>query len=351
MAHPPLAVEVAGLSGQPVWRTAILGEPAGERVRCTLCPHRCALADGETGLCRVRRRSGEELQTATFGTTTLHVDPIERKPFYHYRPGTPALTLAAPGCTFLCSYCVNYRVSQYGRPAGQPWSAEPVDVSGVVTRAASLGAAVALSYSEPALAIELTLALAEAAREAGVEVVWKSNGFLTPAAVDVVAPALAAVNIDVKAPDEDRHRRLTGGALAPILETVTGLRERGVWVEVSTPLIPGVSADPVDLAAIARRLAAIDTALPWHLLRFTPTFRMADHVPTAPARLAEAVDIGRRAGLRYVYVERALGPAGRTTLCGGCGAAVVRRGVWSTESVSLVNGACHACGRMVEGRW
>lgn len=333
------------------WAPALLFDRAGTTIHCTLCPHRCALADGQTGLCRVRRRNGDRLETATFGIAVNHVDPIERKPFYHLRPGTPTVTLAAPGCTFRCSYCVNFRLSQYGRPAGLPWSGRPVDVDAVARQAAELGAVVALSYTEPALAIELTLGLAAAGRPLGVDVVWKTNGFLTPEAVTTVAPALAAVNVDMKAADEDRHRRLTGAALAPILDTLTELRARGVWVEICTPLIPGVSEEPSDLARIAATLAGIDPAMPWHLLRFTPTFRMTAHRPTAPQRLAEGVEIGRAAGLRHVYVERALGATGRTTFCPGCGSAVVTRGVWSTEDNRLRHGACPACGTPVDGRW
>jgi pyruvate formate lyase activating enzyme len=337
---------------QPVhWMPALLSDTKDNTVTCTLCPHRCVLADGQTGLCRVRRRSGDRLETASFAIAVTHLDAIERKPFYHFRPGTQTITLAAPGCTFLCSYCINYGLSQYGRPAGQPWSAQPIDVGAVIRQAAGLRAAIALSYTEPALAIELTLALAEAGRTFGVDVVWKSNGFLTPEAVELAAPALAAVNIDVKAADEDRHRRLTGAALSPVLDTVRLLRAHGVWVEISTPLIPGVSDEPADLAEIASTLAGIDPAMPWHLLRFTPTFRMTGPAPTAPVQLAEAVRIGRAAGLRHVYVERALGSAGRTTFCPGCGDPVISRGVWSTEDNRLLQGTCPTCATTVDGRW
>lgn len=333
------------------WRPALLSAMTGDTITCTLCPHRCALTDGQTGLCRVRRRHGDRLETATFGTAVVHADPIERKPLYHFRPGIRTLTLAAPGCTFLCSYCINFGLSQFGRPAGEPWSARPVDVDDIVGRAAEVDATIALSYTEPALAIELTLALSAAGRPLGVDVVWKSNGFLTPEAVALAAPALAAVNVDVKAADDDRHRRLTGASLAPVLDTIRRLRAHGVWVETSTPLVPGVSDHPADLAEIAGVLADIDPAMPWHLLRFTPTFRMTGYSPTAPAQLAEAAEIGRAAGLRHVYVERALGPAGRTTFCSRCGETVVTRSVWAVEENRLRDGACPTCGADVDGRW
>jgi pyruvate formate lyase activating enzyme len=337
--------------GEVRWRPGLLYDNTGPRLRCTLCPYRCFLDDGQVGVCQVRRGAGAVVETATFATTVVHVDAVERKPFYHYRPGRSAVTLAAPGCTFRCDYCVNFRISQYGRSTDAGWSARPVDPAAIVAAAEARSACVALSYSEPSLAIELTLALAEQGRARGVEVVWKSNGFLTPEAVDLAAPALAAVNIDVKGVDDVRHRRLTGAPAAPVIETLRRFKERGVWVEVATPLIPGVSADPEDLTAIAELLVDVDPAIPWHLLRFTPAYRMSDHAPTAPDELDRARRIGLAAGLRHVYVERALGPAGRTTWCPGCGAAVVERDVWAVAANRIRGSACPDCGTRLEGRW
>ncbi|MFI6839384.1 AmmeMemoRadiSam system radical SAM enzyme [Nonomuraea africana] len=333
------------------WTPAILHSPAGERVRCDLCPHRCALAPGQVGACKVRRGAAGGMETATFATSVAHTDAVERKPFFHYRPGALALTLAAPGCSFRCDYCVNHPLSQYGREEGPAWEAAPVDVPEVVAAAAARGACVALSYSEPSLAVELTLALAEHGRAAGVEVVWKSNGFLTPEAIDVVTPALAAVNIDLKGLDEARHRRLTGAAAAPVLAAIRAFHQAGVWVEVSTPLVPGVSSSPEDLSAIAAAIADVDRDIPWHLLRFTPAYRMREENPTSPAELAAAVAIGRAAGLRHVYVERALGEEGRNTRCHGCGDTVVERGIWSLGANHLAAGDCPACGTSIAGRW
>ncbi|MGW5128907.1 AmmeMemoRadiSam system radical SAM enzyme [Streptomyces sp. NPDC004069] len=321
-------------------------------VTCTLCPLRCRLRDGEAGACQVRRRRGGAVETLTRSTTVTHWDQVERKPFYHFRPGTKVLTLAPPGCTFRCSYCVNHRLSQYGRDGGIELATESVDIPATVESAAREGAAVGLSYSEPSLAAELTLELAERAGPLGVPVVWKSNGFLSVEAARRLAPALSAVNIDVKAVEEEPHRQLTGVSLAPVLDTVRRLYEAGVWVEVSTPLIPGTSADDGQLERIAGFLAALDRDIPWHLLRLTPTFKMADHLPTGPGRLAAARAIGHSAGLRYVYVERALGEKGRATHCSACGWPVVTRKVWGLDdSTGVEGGACRRCGTVVAGVW
>lgn len=299
------------------------------------------------GVCKVRRGSATGLETATFASSVAHVDAVERKPFFHYRPGSQTITLAAPGCSFRCDYCVNFRMSQFGRDDQSAWNATAVDPADVVGRAAAMSANVAMSYTEPSLAPELTMELARHGRTLGVEILWKSNGFLTPEAVALCAPAVAAVNIDLKGVDEKSHRRLTGGSFRPVVDTIRRFREHGTWVEVSTPVIPGVT-DPERVAEV---IAGIGVDIPWHLVRFTPAFRMRDRDPTPPEALAEAVEHGRAAGLKYVYVERALGDSGRETRCPACDSVVVSRGVWSLRGNRLVAGRCPDCGTTLGGRW
>ncbi len=354
-----------GLPG-PQWRPALLGEPAenepsgsgsGEsdagagRIRCLLCPHGCELGVGETGVCAVRRNHAGVLETATYAVAVAHLDAIERKPLYHVRPGSRVLTIAGPGCSFRCNYCVNHRLSQYGQVADVAWTARPAQPAELVAQAAADGASLGMSYSEPSLAPELTLDLAALAAPAGVPLVWKTNGFLTAPAIDLVAGVLDAVNIDVKAARESAHQRLTGAPLRPVLDAVERFRAAGVWVEVSTPLIPGVSAEPDALRAIARHLAGIDPDIPWHLLRFTPDFRMRRPPPTSPQALAAARAAGWDAGLRFVYVERALGAAGRETRCPVCEMSLVQRGIWETLESVVTHGTCPHCGQPIPGRW
>jgi pyruvate formate lyase activating enzyme len=334
------------------WIPAEFGTPVGTRVECTLCPLRCRLADGQRGVCQVRRNVGGSLKTATFATSTRHLDAIERKPFFHFRPGSVTLTMSAPGCTFRCDYCVNFRASQYGRDErASPWAAQPADPDALVAQAAERSASICLSYTEPALAAELTLALAERGRDQGVDVLWKSNGFLTPAAAARLGPALAAVNIDVKGIEDAAHRRLTGAPVGPVLDTIRAFHDQGLWVEVSTPLIPGVSDSHDQIVRIADKIAAISPSIPWHLVRFTPAFRMAEQGPTSPDDLAAAVALGHGSGLHHVYVERALGDEGRVTHCPSCGYVVVSRGLWFTRRNMLDEGRCPGCGTSVEGRW
>jgi pyruvate formate lyase activating enzyme len=333
------------------WTPAEFYRVDGANLVCTLCPHECTLKEGEVGKCQVRRRSNDHLETATFATTVRHLDPIERKPFYHFRPGSSVLTLAAPGCTFACHYCQNYRISQFGQVPSVEWTAQPVDAHEIISEAVAANAAIALSYSEPTLAAELVLALFDAARDRGVPIIWKTNGFITLEAIERLAPCLDAVNIDLKAADESRHRALTGAPLAPVLEAMARFVAMGVWVEVSTPVIPRVNDDTAALNRMADNIASIDANIPWHLLRFSPEFRMRELPPTPPASLEEAVGIGRQAGLHYVYVERALGPEGRTTYCPSCGFELISRDIWATERSVLDDGACPRCCQVIPGRW
>ena len=332
----------------PRWRPAMFAEPMGAgKVRCTLCPFRCVLADGQAGVCQVRRNDGGTLRTATYTAGVAHLTAVERKPFYHVRPGAQVLTVAGPGCSFRCDYCINYRLSQYGRDDAAAWLGEPARPEELAARAASEGALLGMSYSEPSLAPELTLDLASH----GVPVVWKSNGYLTDEAIDVLAPVLLAVNIDIKAADEAAHRHLTGASLAPVWNAVERFHAAGVWVEISTPLIPGTSAEPESLRVIAKRVASIDATIPWHLLRFTPDYRMRGADPTAPSALALGRSIGRDCGLLYVYVERALGADGRNTVCTRCGTQLVDRAVWRMVHNVIKGGRCPACNFAVPGRW
>lgn len=333
---------------EPLWHPALFYRDEGSDMRCMLCPHGCLLRDGDVGLCRVRRRRGARMETATFSAAVVHVDAVERKPLYHFAPGRRILTIAPPGCSLSCNYCQNFRISQIGRTPALPWVGTAVDPAELVARADEQDAIVGFSYSEPSLAIELTLAIAALTAR---PLVWKTNGYMTPEAVEAVATHLAAVNVDLKAPDDARSRNLTGGALAPVIDTIDRFVRAGVWVEVSTPLIPDFNADAQSVKRMAEIVCRIGAHVPWHLLRFTPEFRMREMRPTHPDELAMASAIGSAAGLRHVYVERALGASGRNTACSGCRRDVVTRDIWKLRENVLVDGACPDCGTRVEGRW
>ena len=335
----------------PHWQPAQFWHPQGERIVCDLCPLHCRLLDGETGRCAVRRRTGPILETATHASAVRHLHSVERKPLYHFRPGLPTLTLAAPGCNFRCGYCQNAVLSQYGKEPDAPWRAEPVDPAEIVAAARAVRAAIAISYTEPTLAAELTLALVAAAQGHDIPLIWKSNGFITESALHTIAPHLAAINIDLKTADEAAHRRLTGAPLAPVLAAAAEYQRLGVWLEISTPLIDGLNTRPEQIRALAHHVAALGTDVPWHLVRVLPEYKMPTIHPTAPALLQQAQAIGREAGLRHVYVERACGPEGRQTRCPSCAAVVIERAIAALEHNHLINGHCPHCHSAIAGVW
>ena len=337
---------------QPEWKPAGFHVPTKQGVVCTLCPHRCVLRhDGDVGYCQVRRRNGTGMETATYATSVRHVDAVERKPLYHFRPGARVLTLASPGCSWRCDYCQNHRLSQYGRSDEAPWSARPISAQEVVDAAHGLGVGVVgLSYSEPSLAAELTLSVAELAEPAGLDMVWKTNGYLTRDAAKCLAPALSAANVDLKAVDVAAHRRLTGADVQPVLDTIATWVDAGVWVEVSTPLIPGYHDEPA-LRAVAQAVAKIGRWIPWHVQRFVPEFRLAAALPTPRSLVDAALRAAQAAGLQHVYSERLLAEHGRSTRCPTCGIIVVARGIWSLTRNELAEGACPACNTPIAGVW
>jgi pyruvate formate lyase activating enzyme len=220
-----------------------------------------------------------------------------------------------------------------------------------VERARAAGAGIAFSYSEPSLALELTMEIAQAVRQEPVPIVWKTNGFLTRRACKAAAKCVSAANIDLKCRNSALHERLTGAPVEPVLETIREFVASGVWVEISTPVIPGISSDPDELASIADAVAGIDANIPWHVIRVSPEFRLSADRPTSVEEIERAVEIGQRAGLGYVYVERALGPSGRATRCRTCSSCVIERGIWSTERIEITSGRCPRCGAALPGRW
>lgn len=337
------------------WRRADFWHAEGRRMVCDLCPFRCVLAAGETARCAVRRcnANGDALETATFATSVWHWHSVERKPLYHFRPGLRTLTLAAPGCNLRCDYCQNAVLSQFGRDPMASWSGRPLDPVSAVDAAHRAGAGIAISYTEPTLAAELTQALAREIARGGrdIPLIWKSNGFITQEALATLAPLIGAVNIDLKAADERAHRQLTGAPLGPILAAAASFKRLGVWVEISTPLINGVNTESGQIREMAAMVAAIGCDVPWHLVRVVPEYRMQSLMPTSPALLERARDIGVEAGLRHVYVERALGASGRQTRCPHCAAIIIERAIGALEQNHLVAGRCPVCNEAISGVW
>jgi pyruvate formate lyase activating enzyme len=321
-----------------------------ERVRCTLCAHRCVIAEGKRGVCQVRHNRGGTLFTLVYGRAIAqHVDPIEKKPLMHFYPGTAAYSIATPGCNFRCSWCQNADISQMVRDRhlimGEP--ASPAEIVAAAQRAGCRS--IAYTYTEPTIFFEYAYDTAVLAHEAGLANVYVTNGYMTEEMLDAFDPYLDAANVDLKAFRDETYRKYVGGRLQSVLDSLQAMKRLGVWVEVTTLVIPGINDDPAELEDAARFVVdELGAQTPWHISRFFPTYQMTDVPPTPVATLEQARDIGLDAGLRYVYVGNV--PGEETTFCHNCGRLLIRRaGYWILENRVRPDSTCPACGAVLAG--
>jgi pyruvate formate lyase activating enzyme len=330
----------------------ILAEPLPDAaVRCNVCAHRCVVRPGRTGICGVRENRHGTLVSLAYGRVVAGaLDPIEKKPLFHVAPGSTAWSIATPGCPFHCVYCQNWEIAQ-GPRLGLPLPTHPVSPAGVVRDALARGAdAVAYTYVEPTVFLEYALDTGRLARAAGLRNLWITDGYATPEAVELLATVIDAANVDLKAFNDAFYRRLCGATLAPVLDAILAMRRAGIWLEITTLVIPGHNDDDPQLCAIADWIVEeLGPATPWHISRFHPAHRMLDTPPTPAATLERAAAIGRKAGLDHVYVGNAPELGLEDTRCAGCGRVVIERTGYRARSHLDASGACPSCHRPLAG--
>jgi pyruvate formate lyase activating enzyme len=334
-------------------KEAYLVERTEEKgVHCRLCSHRCRIEEGKKGICRVRENRGGTLFSLVYGKVIArHVDPIEKKPLFHYLPGSRSYSVATVGCNLRCLFCQNADISQMPADHDRVWGEgmDPEDL--VAEAAASRSATIAYTYTEPTVYFELALDTARLASARDIRNVFVTNGFMTRDCLEEIHPDLHAANVDLKAFTERFYKEQCGARLDPVLRNLETMKEQGVWVEITTLLIPGLNDDPAELKDLAGFIAGLDPGIPWHISRFHPTYRLLDVPPTPPAAIHRARDIGREAGLRYVYTGNLPGDEGENTDCHACGKRLIERWGFSVEKNHLQNGAGPACGAAVPGVW
>ncbi len=323
---------------------------ADDKVHCLLCGHRCVLAEGQWGVCGVRHVRAGALRTLTYGRpVALAVDPIEKKPLFQFHPGSTSFSLATFGCNFHCRFCQNHTISQVRRSLTETRYVPP---EAIVAAAAREGCrSISYTYTEPTIFAEYACDIGQLARAAGLANVFVSNGYMTPEAIERFSAFLDAANIDLKSFSDATYRTMTGGRLEPVLETLRLLRRTyGLWVEVTTLVVPGMNDSEAELRAIAGFLASeLGPEVPWHVSRFHPDYQLRDRGPTPPDTLRAALRYGREAGLRYVYVGNLPGDAGESTHCPGCGRPVIRRLGFQIADWNLRAGCCGHCGTAIDG--
>jgi len=331
---------------------AFATELEGKRVRCGLCPPLCLLAPGDMGTCRTRRNEDGKLMTLIYGRLLANaVDPIEKKPLFHFYPGSRSLSVATAGCNLVCPFCQNYGLSQRLR------CADTVDVRGRVTAPAEVVEAatqsgaksISFTYSEPILQFEFVRDVAPLAQEAGVELAFVSNGQIQKDPCKELAGLVSAANIDLKAFLSESYKDVLGGSLKSTLRTIELLASSGVWVEVTTLVIPRFNDSEQELRKIAAFIAGVSKDIPWHVSRFHPDYEWTDRGPTSWETLQKAREIGLAEGLKYVYTGNMLDADGESTFCPSCKEVVLSRRGFNLERVAVVDGCCAHCKAPIAG--
>lgn len=323
------------------------------KVRCVACGHRCLIADGKTGVCRVRFNTGGTLRVPAGYAAGLQVDPIEKKPFYHALPGTEACSFGMLGCDFHCDYCQNWVSSQTLRDAEAGAEAFEVSAGQIVDLAQRRGAqSVTSTYNEPLITSEWAVEVFRAARQAGLATSFVSNGHGTPEAVDYLRPWVDFYKVDLKTMNPENYRRL-GGRLEPVLSTIRLLYERGFWLEVLTLVVPRFNDSAEELRDIARFIKSLSPDIPWHVTAFHGDYRMSDHQETGARQMVRAAEIGREEGLRFVYAGNRPGGVGdwENTRCPGCNALLIERNGFTILQNNLQASRCPKCGMNIPGVW
>ncbi len=321
------------------------------RVHCYLCSHECKIPESKYGVCRVRRNEGGTLYTLVYGKAiSAGVDPIEKKPLYHFLPGSLAYSIATIGCNFHCAFCQNWQISQYALDNEDNIPGNELPPEEVVAQAKAYGCeSIAYTYTEPTIFFEYAYDTARLAHEAGLSNIFVTNGYMTRQAVDMIRPYLDAANIDLKSYDDQYYKKTCKARLQPVLNTIAYMKEVRIWVEVTTLVIPGENDSDIELNQIAEFISLVDKDIPWHISRFHPMYEFPDHPPTPVETLEKAREIGYRNGLRYVY----LGNIAResNTCCPQCGELLIARPMPGTAQRHLSAGACPQCGMLIGGVW
>jgi pyruvate formate lyase activating enzyme len=323
----------------------------GNRVHCGLCRFRCLIADGKRGICAVRENRGGTLYTLVYGKAIAeHADPIEKKPLYHVMPGSRSYSVATVGCNFRCLHCQNYSISQ---PVQDTLRITGIDLppAEIVARALASGCrSISYTYTEPTIFFEYAYDTAVLAKQAGLRNIFVTNGYITPEALAFIRPFLDAANIDLKGFSERFYREVVHAMLREVLDSIVEYRRQGIWIELTTLVIPGWNDSDAELRGIAGFIAdQVGRETPWHVSAFHPTYKLTDRPATPVETLARARQIGIDAGLRYVYEGNVPGEGGENTNCPACGVLLVERRGFSLQQNRIQAGKCPACAAVIDG--
>ena len=319
------------------------------KVKCNLCNHHCIISQDARGICGVRENRDGKLYSLVYGKViAYHIDPIEKKPLFHFYPGSVSYSISTVGCNFRCLHCQNYTISQYPKLykdiPGEDFTAEDV----VKEARASGCQSISYTYTEPTIFLEFAYDCMVLAHKEGIKNVWVSNGYMSEEALRFIAPYLDAINVDLKG-DDEFYKKICGARVEPVMKNIKLLHELGVWVEVTTLIIPELNDSEEFLRQTAKFLVSIDPGIPWHVTQFYPTYQLTDKPRTPPETLKKARDIGFEEGLKFVYIGNIPGEGGENTYCPKCKNLLIERFGFFINKINIKESRCKFCGTPIEG--
>jgi len=323
----------------------------GNKVRCELCPHFCTLSDGQTGICKVRRNIKGTLYSLIYGQpVALNNDPVEKKPLFHFHPGTKTLSLATVGCNMNCNFCQNWEISQATPDSVAPYEMTPAQVVALAKKNGS--DSISFTYTEPAVFFEYMRDIAKLAHEKGLRTILVSCGYINEKPLLELAKHLDAANIDLKGFRDEFYRDYTNARLQPVLDTLRTLKTAGGVVEITNLVIPGANDDHAEIRKMARWIKEnLGADTPLHFSRFFPKYKLTARSPPPPATLDAARTVAQKEGLSFVYVGNVSTEEGEDTFCPKCGKRLIERNGFSIDAFRLKGGKCPECGEKIYGRW
>lgn len=321
----------------------------GGRVSCFLCRHLCQISDGAFGICGMRENREGALYTHAYGEViAAHIDPIEKKPIFHLLPGTESFSIATIGCNFHCGFCQNWQISQVKEAKALGLGSSKMSPDEIVKQARSHGCrSISYTYTEPTIFFEYAYETAALAKDKGLRNIFVTNGYITDEALEIIKPHLDAANVDLKAFSDDYYRKVCGAKLEGVLKSIRRMKELGIWVEITTLVLPGMNDSEEELKKLASFIAGVGVEIPWHISRFHPDYKMTDSKATPITTMEIAERIGKEAGLRYVYLGNLAEE--ENTYCYSCGELLIRRSGFSVLENRLGNGKCPKCKTPLDG--
>lgn len=323
---------------------------ADKKVRCGLCNHSCEIAPSRFGTCSVRQNKDGKLFTHVYGEViAAHVDPIEKKPLYHFLPGTNSFSIATAGCNFRCPFCQNWQISQLPKHEKNRISGEAFLPPDIVSAALNYKCqSISYTYTEPTVFYEYAYDTAKLARQKGLFNVFVTNGYMTAEALETINPFLDACNVDLKSFREKFYKDVCGAHLQPVLDAIRLMNKLDIWIEITTLVVPGQNDKEEELTQIARFIASVDPDIPWHVSRFHPDYKYLDTYSTPVETLRKAFSIGKAEGLRYVYVGNVMGVS-EDTHCPHCQKMLIQRRGFGVSKFNIQNSICSYCGNQIAG--